>query len=413
MSTLKHAATLRKLEFVSLLGMAFFLPMLEAPKNFLLAAFFVLWLARCLREGSYGGRWRMVDTVIAGLWLSTLLGAVFAGMHGAEWKGFGDVTRYLLLLWCLSRSGYEKKQWVQLTAVLVSSTILTLLYGAWLYFGTKERMFLELYSVGHVNHTGMYLAVMCGVLLALLLAFWASWPWRWRALTTFALLLAFGSLLAGSSRGAIGAALIVPLVLGVGWLSKSKRPLQVLVLALLGIAIIGVAANLDVVQKQRRYIQVNDPLSHRDTIWRRAVVIADIFPVFGAGMGNFGRVSDAAVAERVTADGKEYDPAKYVGKTHAHSLYFNTLAERGWVGGGVFFAALLACLWMLISKRPKAVDDAYIWAAWGGSLASWVVVMASGLFNTSLHHEIALLAVMPLGAWVWMARRGVDSPSEA
>src|SRR5690606_39480692 len=108
-----------------------------------------------------------------------------------------------------------------------------------------------------------------------------------------------------------------------------------------------------------------------------------------------------------------YDPTKYIGRGHAHSLYFNTFAERGWVGGGVFFAALLACLWMLIRNRPKVAADAYIWAAWGGSLASWVVVMASGLFNTSLHHEIALLAGMPLGAWVSMLRGEAGSSPRA
>lgn len=413
MSPLKHASILRKFEFGCLLGVALFLPMLEAPKNFFLAAFFILWLVRCFKEGGYGGRWGMVDTVIAGLWVSTLSGTIFAGMHGAEWKGFGDVTRYLLLLWCLSRSGYEKKQWLQVSVVLVSSTILTLGYGAWLHFGTKERMFLELYSVGHVNHTAMYLAILCGILLAALLAFWAAWSAALRGLVFLILLLVFASLLIGSSRGAIGAALLVPIALGIGWLPKSKRPLLAMVIALFAVAAVAFVGNIRVVEKQRLYIKVNDPLSHRDTIWRRAVVVANIFPIFGAGMGNFGKVNDAAIADQVSKAGKTYDPAKYVGKTHAHSLYFNTLAERGWVGGGVFFAALLACFGMLLRHRPKSIDDAYIWAAWGGSLAAWVVVMASGLFNTSLHHEIALLAVMPLGAWLTMRRCSPTSPTGA
>src|SRR5690606_38345255 len=154
---MKHHSILRKPEFFCLLGVAFFLPMLEAPKNLFLTAYVALWFVRCFREGSYGGRWRIVDTVIAALWLSGLIGANFAGIHGAEWKGFGDVSRYLLL-WCLSRSGYGKTQWLKLSVVLVASCLLTLGYGAWaLYSGTTGRPHLELNSVGHVNHTGTYL----------------------------------------------------------------------------------------------------------------------------------------------------------------------------------------------------------------------------------------------------------------
>lgn len=395
---------LKKIEFFCLLALAFFLPMLEAPKNIFWFAYVVFWTIRCFKAGDFGGRWRASDTAIAILWLSCLIGATMAGIHGEEWGGFSDVTRYITLLWCVSRAGYTSRQWQQLTAVLAVATILTLGYGAWLYYVTKQRAFLELYSVGHVNHTAVYLGVLCGILLAALLGCWSIWAPKARGLVVLALALVFAGLLIGSSRGAIGAVLLMVLVLGVAWLPKSRRPLQAIIVALIGIALIAIAGNFGVVEKQRRGLEANDPLSHRDTIWRRALIITEIYPVFGAGMNNFGKVDDAAIARQVTADGDTYETARYLGANHAHNLYLNTLAERGVVGAGVFCGIFLACLIMLIRRRPKAADNAYLWAAWGASLAAWIVVVMAGMFNTSFHHEIALLAVLPLGAWISFTR---------
>lgn len=393
-------AVLAKIEFFCLLGLVFFLPMLEAPKNIFWFAFIVFWLVRCFKAGSFGGHWRASDTVIAALWLCNLIGAAMAGVRGAEWSGFGDVTRYLTLLWCMSRSGYTPRQWRLLSVALISGALLTLGYGAWLYYGIKQRAFLELYSVGHVNHTAVYLGVLCGVLLAALLAFWQQWSNKVRGAVALSLLLVFAGLLIGSSRGAIGATVLMFVALGFAWLPKSRVPLLVIMIALLGVSLIGVAGNLNVVEKQRRGLAANDPLSHRDTIWRRAIVITEIYPFFGAGMGNFGKVDDAAIAKQVAADGEEYAEERYLGANHAHNLYMNTLAERGLLGASAFVGALLACLLMLCRRRPRPSDDAYIWAAWGGSLSTWGVIVVAGVFNTSFHHEIALLAVLPLGAWM-------------
>ncbi|HEY1181797.1 MAG TPA: O-antigen ligase family protein, partial [Rhodocyclaceae bacterium] len=225
-----------------------------------------------------------------------------------------------------------------------------------------------------------------------------------RSLCALALFLVFSGLLIGSSRGAIGAVLVMLPVMGIAWLPKSRRPLQIIAVALIGIALIGIAGNFGVVEKQRRGLAANDPLSHRDTIWRRALVVTEIYPVFGAGMGNFGKVGDSAIAAQVAADGDTYETAHYLGANHAHNLYLNTLAERGLVGAGVFIGALLACLIMLLRRRPRAGDDAFLWSAWGASLAAWGIVAMAGMFNTSFHHEIALLAVLPLGAWISMIR---------
>jgi O-antigen ligase len=403
-----NASLLRKLEFASLLGLVFFLPMLEAPKNLFWFAFVLLWLGHCAKVGHYGGRWKLSDTVIGALWLSSFVGALFSGIHSSEWSGFGDVTRYMTLLWCVSRSDYAPKQWLQLVVVLVLASILTLGYGVWLSVGMNLRMYPELYSVGHVNHTAVYLGILCGLLLAAMLAFWSHWSWTVRGLTCSAFFLIFAGLLMGSSRGAIVAVLLIPFVLGLAWLPKSKRPLQVMIIALIGLVIIGLAGNLNVVEKQRRGLQANDPLSHRDTIWRRALVIAEIYPAFGVGMGNFGKVSDTAIAQQVAMDGNAYEEARYLGSNHAHNLYLNTLAERGWIGSSVFFGALLACLAMLLRRRPRVADNAYIWTAWGASLSGWIIIVIAGLFNTSFHHEIALLAVLPLGAWISFTQ-GIES----
>jgi len=71
-------------EHAALVGLAFFLPLYEAPKNILWLAFVVLWLANRFRARDFGGRWDGWDTLIA-LWIASgYAAAAFAGIHGDE-----------------------------------------------------------------------------------------------------------------------------------------------------------------------------------------------------------------------------------------------------------------------------------------------------------------------------------------
>jgi membrane protein DedA with SNARE-associated domain len=63
---------------------------------------------------------------------------------------------------------------------------------------------------------------------------------------------------------------------------------------------------------------------------------------------------------------------------------------------------------MLLKTRHFITDDFRSMALWGGAFSAWGVTVFSGLFNTSLHHEHALLAVSLLALWLCWIKNQSD-----
>jgi O-antigen ligase len=95
-----------------------------------------------------------------------------------------------------------------------------------------------------------------------------------------------------------------------------------------------------VLEKHETLVSRHLALSFRDGIWRAGVDAWRANPWFGVGMGNYGHIDLDALQRWNAARGAPFDKTRYDFTSHAHSLYVNTLAERGAIG----FAALVAVL---------------------------------------------------------------------
>jgi hypothetical protein len=91
-------------------------------------------------------------------------------------------------------------------------------------------------------------------------------------------------------------------------------------------------------------------------------------------------------------------------------LYVNSLAERGAVGFAALLAVLAAWALALVRRIPDANAPPLLWAYWGGAASAWIVTIAAGALNTTLHHEQALLCMLLLGGWLSLARSRGLSP---
>ena len=191
-----------------LIAFCVFLPLVEAPKNLAWLCFVIAWPLNRLRARDFGGRWDMWDSLFA-LWIASgYLVAAFAGLQGTELGGAHELARYALLGWMVKRGGYSAREICWLLAALVASTLAGLAYGYWrLWSGAGKSGTLQLHSVGHVNHTAIYLAIMLGVCASWLFASWRAWTTGRRALALVVCALVLVSLVVTASRGAIGAGL--------------------------------------------------------------------------------------------------------------------------------------------------------------------------------------------------------------
>jgi O-antigen ligase len=380
------AALGRRAELAALVALCFFLPLYEAPKNLAWAAYVLLWLANRLRARNPGGPWDAWDTLIA-LWIaSVFVIAPFAAVHHDEWRPALDVLRYGVVLWLLKRSDYVEYEWRWPLGALIASALVGLAIGyAKLWTGTADM--LQLNSVGHVNHSAIYLAIVLGLATAWFLA---GGP-ALLLYGTMAVLLA--ALFTAASRAAMGAGLATAVMLALVAVPRSRRRAAMVLAGVVVAILIAVLGATKVYVRQQELAHEGNTLNFRAPAWQLGLQAWREHPWFGLGMDNFNVVTRA----RDEAYGKLVP--------HAHSLYLNTLVERGIVGAAALAAVLVAWTWALWRRPPRATDDRYDWLLWGAAASAWLVTGVVGLVNTTLHHEHGLLAMLLLGFWLARADR--------
>jgi O-antigen ligase len=378
----------------------FVLPILEAPKNLLWFVYLGVWVFNRWRAKDFGGRWDGWDTLLA-LWISSgYVVAAFAGLHRDEWSGAHDIVRYGLLLWAIKRSGYSAYDLYKLLWWSVVSAGVALTYGLWELHVTHTKQALELHSVGHVNHSAVYLATSFGIALACTLASWLDLNRRLRSMAVFATLYLAGGVIHSGSRGAVGAMLLLALSLAFFWGRRSYKPLAITLVLMVLTSIAVVTMKMEVLEKQERGIATSNLSSYRAQIWNLGLAAWQRFPLFGVGMNNFNQITKERVKSWVESAGRPYDADRYYLAPHAHSLFVNTLAERGIYGLGILLTVMGCWGWDLLRKRPRKEDDAITWAIWGASWSGLFVTLTAGVVNTPLHQENALLTAMLLGFWL-------------
>ncbi len=385
-------------EFALLLALAFFLPLREAPKNLFWLAYVVVWVVNRVRSREWGGRWDGWDTLIL-LWLgSGYLAALFAGIRtpeGNEWGAVNDLVRYAVLLFCVRRAGYTLEQCAALLIVLLVSCVAGTLEGIWNWRVVHKRKWIELVSVGHVNHSAIYIVICLGAGAGMMVSIGQILRPAWRGLLAAAIFFLLASVFAGESRAAVLAAL--SLLAAIFVLGRTR--IGAVFGALAFASVIGAAAVLGgtgSLERQIQNIEANNILSERDLIWNRALVAVRAAPWFGVGMDNFSRITDERLKSWLAEQQRTHVERDYARAPHGHSLYINTVTERGLVGLAVLLAILGAWAVALVHRRPDASSPLIQSTIWYAAFSAWFVTVVIGVVNTTMHHEHAMLAVTML-----------------
>ena len=391
-------------EFEFLLLFAFFLPFREAPKTIFWALYIVTWLINRIPARNFGGPWRIWDSVAVAPLASGVQAATFAGIRtpsGREWLALNDPFMQTALLLCLWRARYGVAQWKAVFGMLLFSCVISELEGIWLWKVAGSNQALQLKSVGHVNHSAIYLAIISGLALAFTLYSTKCESWQKQIVLFGAFVISLTGVLMSDSRAAVGTALVL---IGILCLiaSRSLRMGKTWwTMILTAVVAITFSFGAGTIQKQKTYAQNNDVLSSRDRIWNRGLAAWKANVIFGVGIGNFREISDTEIAKWLETEGKTFSEEEYFRPfSHAHNLFVNTLVERGACG---LFALLLFLGywgWGLATSLPLGTVNSEHLLFWGGSLSPWLISITVGLANTTLHHEHALLSIVLLAGWI-------------
>ena len=401
-------------EFSCLLALVFFLPLFESPKNICWLLYVVTWVCNRVRAREWGGPWNAWDSLIA-LWIASgYVVAAFAGLHHDEWSAANDIFRYGSLLWLAKRSRYAEPQLLAVLGTVVVSTLVTLVWAFWDMVVVKSTAALQLNSVGYFNHSAIYLAIVFGVALSLALAYRSKMSVRGRVVLDLTTLVLAASVFFTTSRGGVATALLLALAYVSLFAARTDRSVIKAAVGVIAVAALLLAAVPTILERTKEQAEAGHLLSYREKIWSNGLIEWRRFPLFGVGMGNFGRRSWEDLQTWSKEQGWGIRPSQErlaFLAPHGHSLYINTLAERGLFGFGVLALVLVAWARSLLAFLPGASSPPVVWAVFGGAFAGWFVTVTAGIVNTSLHHEHGILAALLLGLWLGLCETGVSERS--
>jgi len=272
---------------------------------------------------------------------------------------------------------------------------------------TGKKQFFELPSVGHVNQSGLYLAILApaafGWWFQLARSHEAS---RARTFHAVCATVFWASLLVSASRGAILPGLVAVLVMG-GWIALQARhpalrtvliraggTLAVVVVLVGGLAFW--APNLSDNKLAPERLFTTYSMQNRMQHWRIAYEGWQQRPWLGWGPEAFQKIPVEKICSWRAERGEACNPKDYVATKHAHSLYMAMLAECGLLG--VLALALLAATWAWsLVRNDRGGPSSPLWVA---SLAGLIVALVGGFFNTTLRVEHGSLAVGFFALWI-------------
>ena len=384
-------------ELIFLLGVVVFLPSFEAPKTYCLLLFIAVIIYRQIRAKRFNdvsfGDYLLISWMLVGF-----LVALFSPFDHNEWGGAITAMLLPLLLLCLRRCAFNYKEISAIFHVAMLSTLLALAWGGWQLFMNYTSA-LELNSVGHVNHTAIYLSLAYGMALAGVIH--PNCTWRSRIFFMGMVGILWVSVIIASSRASLLAMFVITLSFLVFRFWGNKKGFFLCGFALSLIIFATYKVNPPIVSKTIGILDYKERIQElpRYKIWNTAFLAWKNNPVFGVGLKNYSQINEDRIKGWLAKEGKTYDKNKYYPYSHGHSLFFNALAEQGFVGVGIIFSMLIYFSFLLYKHKPYATDSPINWLLWLGAVGAIEVVVVNGLFNTTLHHEHGLLAVLLIGLW--------------
>ena len=337
--------------------------------------------------------------------ITALLSTIFAGMPNLEeWNGYKVLLTAILTGWFLSRARYSQKHYHNLFKLIVIGAIPPLLFGLYQYLIVHMKSDLELHSVGHVNHSAIYLVMIFGAALGWFLSTLnikkETLQKKIQPIMLGMLsLLSFISLIIGKSRGAFGIAIILAFSL-IFLLGKSRFIKITGAMSVLAILFLVIVLKTNIFQKQITNTENNNVLAFRDRVWNVSLEASRFSTMLGIGISNWHFISLDQLKKSVEGRGEIFDAEKYFFPGHSHNLYLSALVERGVVGLIVTFIFMLAWITSLIKtfgRAKRSSEEIFLWA---GSFSAWVATFGIGLVNTTFHHEHAILACLFLGLYI-------------
>jgi hypothetical protein len=381
--------------FIYLALLLIFLPSFEALKNLFVILLVFTWAFVARRDNNLGGKWRVIDTIFL-FWIifDIIIGINAVVNLDLPANGSKDIIKFILVGWAVSRLSRDKKQMIFLTVTTVIFATIPLIESYYELANNGRRVFIELNSVGHVNHTAIYLLISYVLSSSILvLQFNKIGHTLKSTLLVTTLVLAY-VVVDTNSRAASGILVIFTLLLmsyAVYFYKNSKLTLATILFVLLSVILI-TNNPPPVVNK---FIHGTDLIgdSPRSKIRSHVYYTYKTHPLLGVGFGNYVHFGHEEIKDAVIKDKGYYDASQFLPSAHPHNIYYTYL-----VSGGMVMLSVFIWFWLhivqIIFRVNKQSDSDYLVLS---SVGVVLTILGAGWVNTTLAHENALVSMFVLG----------------
>lgn len=379
-------------KFIFLVLMLAVLPSLEVPKNLFALLFVLSWFIIAKKGRDWGGKWQTIDTIFLFWILADIVVGINAILiHDQPANGSKDIIKFVLVGWAVSRSRFTVEQMLRLCLVVIFFTIPPLVYS---YLDCNGGTCVELNSVGHVNHTAIYLLIAYTIALSLLVFNLKHTESFLRiALLIVSIVLAY-AVIDTHSRAASGMLVMITLSSMVYAIYVYRKWYVAAISAAL-IALASVALVYNPPAVVQKFISGSSLVgeSPRQRIRNFAYYVFKIDPVLGTGMGNFPNFDHDDIRGLVIKDEGVYNEKEFMPYAHPHNVYLTYLS-----GGGVILFSIFMWFWLkvasMIYQARNWINERWLVFGSAGVIAT---VLGAGWVNTTLAHEHALITMFFIG----------------
>jgi len=367
-------------------ALAFFLPLLEAPKNLLILTILCTWIGLKFKERSFSRLPAFQLSIVLLLLAGALLPVAWSeiGVLDAAKDALGWIKYWLVLVIIgpLISARYAFDRFCQFA---IAGLGFGIVHSAWEFLQTNAP-YPEINSVGHVNQSAMYLVI--GLVLCCYRFLFSS-SFLERAGVFAVLASGIGLLFPMKSLIAV-IALVPALIVCIVFSRKIYANLAIGAAILISIYVSrasGIGSGL--INEFQGRVSGSDISSKRIELFNAAWLVACDDHFLGSGIRSFGfSVTPTRIEPLAQQAYGEYIADKYFFSNHGHGLITTVLVERGALGILSFVLLAFAVLWLLIRQGDRAW-----WCSIGGV---GVAVGILSLGNTTFHNEHGALALLIL-----------------
>ncbi len=365
-------------------GLAVALPIAEALKQISVIVIILLGIHLIFKQ-ELKIEENLLTYSAVGLVLSSLMSGFFAFNTIEALRACIDIFRIIMIFLIIKNIPLNLNQLVIFNKILFLSMIVALFYGLYQFYffpiPPPEINYLKLHSIGHVNHSSIYLLLVFTIALTWLFYRDNRFP---NISTSFLLFIIISSLagifITGSRATMFTSLLLILLIFLLFFITKPYRNPKLLVILAILIIIPLIVLFSSEYSLERLLLGFN--MIHRDALMEasiRAWVEHNIF--FGIGADNSHYINP-----------QDYTDSVFTIIPHAHNTYITYLLERGLFGLSLYVIFIFSVLIALIKQYVKT-KNRLVTAA----LLVWLVNFLISFVNTTFHDENALLMVLIWG----------------